>query len=290
MSVKHRYQKRASLTVEAALVLPIFIFTCYSFLFFFYVIEIQENLHYASTKVCETISSYGYLLHNLDQMEEDKIGEYMDSELESLLYDAADEIIIKELVKRQVVLSRSLESYIVGGYDGISFQNSKMLDEEKFVTIVMSYKLKCPVFKEILPYLPVKQCVKIKSFCGHQADKKREPSISEYVYITENGSVYHTHSDCTYIKIILEMIPYGSLGTQRNSGGAKYYACESCVGDRKKSEDLMNKNVYITRSGTRFHLTTNCSKIKRSTIKVKLSEVDGKKLCSKCELRNGNGK
>ena len=61
----------ASLTVEAALVLPIFIFACYAFLFFFYIIGIQENLHNASTKVCETVASYGYLVRYIENRGEE---------------------------------------------------------------------------------------------------------------------------------------------------------------------------------------------------------------------------
>ena len=313
----------ASLTVEAAIVLPIFIFACYAFLFFLYVISIQENLHNASTKVCETVASYGYLIRYIEnrgsELEEEKMQESNaederveeaqtsnitsgekeeklvssigDSELARLIYCLTDALLIKSYVKKQMTIQNNLDLFIKGGYSGISFLGSNLYDEEEFVTIQMTYKLKSPVFSDILPGFPVVQCVRMHSFNGHEVPKKistsEEDKNEEVVYITENGSVYHTHSDCTYIKITLESVAYDTVSSLKNDSGGRYYPCEGCVKSTNEEFGELHNTVYITKFGTRFHISTSCSKIKRSIKQIKLSEIGNKKKCSKCNNRDG---
>lgn len=312
----------ASLTVEAAIVLPIFIFACYAFLFFFYVLNIQENLHNASTKACETVASYGYLVRyienrgeelkdskdnesqNTDQENKDNdsnnekngdeekiVSSIEDSDLATLLYCLTDATLIKSYVKKHMTITNSLELFIKGGYSGISFLGSNLYDDDEFVTIQMSYKIKPPVFSDILPSFSVVQCVRMHSFSGHEVSKKNdetnEEQNEEIVYITESGAVYHTHSDCTYIKITLEQVVFKDVSSLKNDSGAKYYACEGCAKSKVNELEQTNGNVFITKFGTRYHVSTSCSKIKRSVKQIKLSDVGNRNKCSKCASRDG---
>ena len=310
----------ASLTVEAAIVLPIFIFTCYAFLFFFYLIGIQENLHNASTKACETVASYGYLVRyienrgeelkekenqNSDQDNEDKessnknadedeeklVSGIEDSELATLLYCLTDATLIKSYVKKHMTINNNLSLFIKGGYSGISFLGSNLYDEDEFVTIKMSYKVKTPVFSEILPSFSVVQSVRMHSFNGYAVSKKSGESKvdpdEEMVYVTESGTVYHTYSDCTHIKINLEQVSINDISNKKNDSGGKYYGCEGCVKSKAEELEQTQATVYITKYGTRYHISTSCSKIKRSVKQIKLSEVGNKNKCSKCASRAG---
>lgn len=307
----------ASLTVEAALVLPIFIFVCYAFLFFFYVLNIQENLHNASTRACETVASYGYLIRYIedrgDEIEDKKdensavpqdeklstispeeeeeklVASIEDSDIARLIYCLADAALIKSYVKKHMSLQDNLDLFIQGGYSGISFLGSNLYDEDEFVTIQMTYKVKPPVFSDILPGFLVVQSVRMHSFNGHKVSKKnaepKDEQDEEMVYITESGTVYHTHSDCTYIKITLEQVNYENVSSLKNESGGRYYPCEGCVNSKNNTPE--HKTVYITKFGTRYHISTSCSKIKRSIKSIKLSEVGSRKKCSKCSNKDG---
>ena len=306
----------ASLTVEAALVLPILIFACYAFLFFFYVLSIQENLHNASTRACETVASYGYLIRYIEDRgeeiedkknedstaqqedneantisteEEKLVSNIEDSDIARLIYCLADAALIKSYVKKHMSLQNNLDLFIQGGYSGISFLGSNLYDENGFVTIQMTYKVKPPVFSDLLPGFWVVQSVRMHSFNGYKVSKKnaepKEEQDEEMVYITESGAVYHTHSDCTYIKIILEQVDYENVSSLKNESGGRYYPCEGCVNSKNNALDY--KTVYITKFGTRYHISTSCSKIKRSIKSIKLSEVGSRKKCSKCSNKDG---
>ena len=306
---------KASLTVEAAIVLPIFIFACYAFLFFFYVINIQENLHNASTKACETVASYGYLIRYIEnrgtelenekdkesnadyfkageEKEEKLVSSIGDSDLARLIYCLTDALLIKSYVKKHMTIQNNLDLFIKGGFGGISFLGSNLYDEDDFVTIQMTYTVKPPVFSDILPGFPVVQCVRMHSFNGHEVAKKNsvpdEEQNEEVVFITESGSVYHTHSDCTYIKIVLDQVAYDTISSLKNESGSRYYPCEGCVKSKNGQMEDLHSTVYITKHGTRYHISTSCSKIKRNIKQIKLSEVGSRKKCSKCSKRDGD--
>ncbi len=99
-----------------------------------------------------------------------------------------------------------------------------------------------------------------------------------YVYVTENMSVYHTDSGCTYINLSIQCVSSGDVSGLRNSDGEKYKPCEKCM-----SEGQDPAHVYITETGNRYHSSTSCSGLKRTVKMVDISEVGGLKECSRCE-------
>lgn len=310
-----KYYKNAVLTVEAALVLPIFVMVCYAFLFFYEVINVQQSLNNAATKACDTIASFGYIERYISKIKDEKSESSEDNDNKSettnasslfnsidlqelgitefnidaidfkeLLFNTANSLLIKTYVKTYLKSSDKFQ-YVVGGYEGISFYGSDIYDEDEFVTIYMTYNIQCPVFSSILPEFAVKQCIKMHSFNGHAVEKKNsdEEEDGEYVYVTENGTVYHTHSNCTYIDIKLTSVSADAVDNLRNSNGAKYHACEICVNGNTTGLST----VYITNSGTRYHISAGCSSITRTVIKILKSEVGDRSLCSKCASLGG---
>lgn len=67
------------------------------------------------------------------------------------------------------------------------------------------------------------------------------------------------------------------LNSLRNESGGKYHACEKCVHGSSKGS-----NVYITDQGDRYHNSLTCSGLKRTVYTARISEVPGKRACSKC--------
>ena len=105
-----------------------------------------------------------------------------------------------------------------------------------------------------------------------------QSSLSEeLVYVAETGSVYHTDSSCTYLDLSVHAVAGASAGRCRNNSGAKYHACEKCVGSGGTAG-----TVYITDDGTRYHNDPDCSSLKRTIRLVRQSEADGLPLCSRC--------
>lgn len=101
----------------------------------------------------------------------------------------------------------------------------------------------------------------------------------EYVYVAENGSVYHRSRDCVYLQPEIHSIEYGKVSSQRNNSGGIYRVCKSCSEEVVFTEDMA---VYITPYGDRFHVNTACSGLKRTVKKIELSKVGNLPPCSKC--------
>ena len=94
------------------------------------------------------------------------------------------------------------------------------------------------------------------------------------VYITETGTVYHLSRSCTHLDLKIIPIDSSAVGDARNAGGAKYKACERCGGG--------SGLVYITVEGDRYHSSLGCSGLKRTIYEVPISQVGGRRACSRC--------
>lgn len=107
--------------------------------------------------------------------------------------------------------------------------------------------------------------------------KEGEIDAEDYVYVTQNGTVYHKRRGCTYLQLSVRQIAGQAIGDYRSTDGSKYRPCEICS---KKGTSL--SVVYITEDGSRYHQTRNCSGLTRWIMKVPLSQTEGRRACSRC--------
>lgn len=283
---RKRLQISASITIEAALVVPIFILAVYTFLHFFCILQVQEDLHYAASQTCETVSSYGGMLEDLLE-EEDEIDKQ--NLLENMKEGVIDAAILQTMVYARLEHSKLADSCIRFGLLGVGFLGSSLSDSEDCITVVMSYYIKIPIAGFEWMSFPVTQRVSMRNFSGHYVasrltkqegeEEEGEEAEDPIVYITKNGSVYHRSSTCTYIRRNIASVLYSEIETKRNESGAKYYPCESCCKNAMQNPTAI---VYITAYGTRYHSSSSCNQIERTVIEKRLSEVQGMRPCSKC--------
>ena len=98
------------------------------------------------------------------------------------------------------------------------------------------------------------------------------------VWVTENGSVYHTDSSCSHINLSIQgFLTRVRLRGKRNQDGEKYKECEQCVGNGAAGAE-----VYYTKYGNRYHNSLSCKGLKRKVKLVALEQTDGLPQCSKC--------
>lgn len=122
-------------------------------------------------------------------------------------------------------------------------------------------------------------CAKVHLFCGkteEEADEE-EGEAKQMVWVTENGSVYHTDSSCSHINLSIQVSSPGALAWKRNQDGEKYKECEQCVGNGAAGAE-----VYYTKYGNRYHNSLSCKGLKRKVKLVALEQTDGLPQCSKC--------
>ena len=122
---------------------------------------------------------------------------------------------------------------------------------------------------------------RVRSWSGRDRDDENEEiEGSQYIYVTENKGVYHTHADCSHLELSVHSISAKELSKARNENGGRYKACERCV-----HSDGAKDTVYITNEGDRYHNDSSCSGIKRTVTMVNIKEAEGLKECSRCAAR-----
>ena len=283
--MRKKYQIKGSMTVEATLVFPLFFFVIVGFIYFFQVFKTQTAIQGNITEIAKEASRYGYLYESLtstdkDNKEEDNATEGTKKEVKNILAKLAEGTFYKWRFQKLVSDNETLEG-VDGGIDGISFLGSSFMEEDGIIEVKASYRVKIPVpfFSHFT--FPVVQQVKTRGFIGASLIENTEGDQSssgdeEYVFITKNGVVYHSHADCTYLKVKISSVKREQLEYLRNKSGGIYYPCEACAVGSNQA------HYYITEFGNRYHTAKICTKIDRNVITIKKSEVGSRRPCSKC--------
>ena len=252
-----RFACKASVTVEAAFVIPLL--TCFFalLLFFFHVLEIQLQVQTGLDTVGRKLAVYAGVWQ----------GEEGNAE------ELAEIATAKLFLQKELSGNPELEEWIEGGITGISLIHSEVSREE--LELVATYQVQFPV--KLLDSFTVSavQKTKVRKWTGWNVGEEDETDC--WVYITENGSVYHTTKSCSYLDLSIRTVPYLELEYRRSLSGSIYYPCPICT---QKGKD--KGMVYITDYGNRYHTDLNCSGLKRTIYMVRKSEVEDKRACSKC--------
>ena len=126
-------------------------------------------------------------------------------------------------------------------------------------------------------YIPCRAYV--RTWNGRDADSltSGQADSSEYVYLTENASVYHTSPDCTHIDLSIHAANAAFLPYMTNDYGESYCPCERCM-----SGGSAGSVVYVTNCGSKYHSSAECSGLTRSIELVSVDETGGLCECSRC--------
>lgn len=283
----------ASLTVEAALLLPGLFSVFLFFLSLLQVVRAEQTIYYTAAEVAEETATCGYLLKY--SVEEVEALWKCDNELFKpaqfvfdILQGAGDATWFFHTMEKRLKDAECIDAVVEGGISGINFWGSEVYAEDEMTVIRMDFKISFPVFQRFLPKLSFQRNIVVRSFSGlgefereteeEEGEGEEEENTKEkYVYVTENGTVYHKNKSCTYIRLSVERMAGGEIGEKRNQYGGKYYPCEACMRD-----GVVPETVWVTKTGTHCHTKKDCSKIKRTVKKIPVSEAEDYRPCSRC--------
>lgn len=241
----------ASMTVEAALTVPVFFFAVLCLIYLLEIHAIQVTVHAAAinaAKICTEDTAVIPVLNSI--------------KLES------------EMVKA-IGAERLNSSIIEDGSSGLSCAMSYLSPVSGELKVKVRYSVRLPVPSFTNLRVKFTEELKLSGWTGY-AKSSAESQDGEIVYITENGIVYHSDYQCTYLQLSIRFVPYNELWGIRNEVGGIYYRCSKCVyGDAMAG-------VYITNSGGKYHNSLSCSGLKRTIYAVKKSEIIGRGGCSRC--------
>lgn len=245
------FTSKGSITLEAALVLPLFFFAVLCLVYLLEMMAIQTSIRNALYSTGKDVAMQAYM----------------------------SPVISTEAIEKRIVRTigeeRLAKSMVVGGASGIDCRGSSSDWNTAVINLEVAYKLEVPVLMFRIPIISKEETLRIKGWTGYVEGGGGQVK-DEIVYVTEHGIVYHKDMYCTYLELAIRAISPESLGELRNQSGGKYYPCESC------GKNTPAVRYYITDYGDRYHTTLECSKVKRNMYAVPLDEVYGLGGCSKC--------
>ena len=280
----------ASITVEASLVLPLFIFFFVNIMTMFNIVKVQSDLEAALHRTGSEISQMAFDVRSAGKVisgGSDSRGQQdaKDTGSEDGSAQKAGETIAGILSvpyaagKVREYLGSGIEkSVVTNGSAGISFLESKVMLGNDIVDIVADYKVH-PLIPIIgFSEFPIQGRYYGHAWTGYDVSGGSGTSYppEEYVYITEHGEVYHRDINCKHLRLSVKSVPFDEIGNFRNKDSAKFYPCTYC------GKGLGGGNVFITDYGNRYHSTTDCIALKRKIYTVPLSEVGGRGPCKNC--------
>lgn len=256
-----------SLTIEAALVIPIFLFAIIAVLSFTDILRLQMKTDSAMAQCAKELAVYGYAQ-------------------ESLLGEAIDDIpfgvetLFSESYVRNRVISELGKDYLsgspAGGSGAIHFVGSRIMEDDRIELRSVYYVTPFFALSPKSGFL-TGTCAVARAFTGYDnLSAVSDTDKEEFVFITPEGTAYHKSRSCHYLDLSIEKVFMEDISGIRNKDGSIYYACPLCKGAGNGT------TVFVTDYGNRYHRDVLCSGLKRTVEMVPISETGGRHPCSKC--------
>ena len=241
----HALQK-GSFTLEASLVLPLFLFAAATVLSLFLMMQVQYTVENALERAVADQALLG-------------------SESEKTVENLAKAAFYQELVRQNCMLT-----LIQGKAAGFSWKGTKI--DSVYIDVLVTYQLKIPLHFWGKRTMKVSDSCRMHRWTGNQRGEGGSEK-EEWVFITPNQSVYHKNRVCSHLKLSVKTLNASKLKLPGNN----YSACGHCTRGQKRGAV-----VYVTEEGKRFHYRIDCSGLKRTIYMVKKREAGGKRPCSRC--------
>lgn len=249
----------ASLTLEAALSLPLFLYAGVILMMPFRILDVQRQVQAVAEQVSESIGETACI---------SRFGE------EETFWNSQAAFAYAQAAVRAKLKPLPVE--------GVSLGRSSLLEDGESIDLVVDYEIRLPfsVFRLEHVSQTVRSCrrawVGIEGLTGEMGGEGDERD--EVVYIGQKSTRYHIRSTCHYLYNDLRSVPASEIAYRRNQGGSTYSPCARCGSEA-------GSTVYIMPSGRHYHSSPSCSAINAYVKAVLKSEVEYLGACSYCSRK-----
>jgi len=268
----------ASLTLEAALVLPLFLFAMSLLILPLKMMDTSRKMQSVAEAVCKDAATYAYTADRLKNggksVRESSDGEEntLAGEIAGMLTGNALGLYAANLAKK-----KAEDEHI----QNLLAVRSNCMGDGETITISLDYTYALPFSVFGLPGVPQSVTASRRAWIGREKEdedqeEETEEEDDEIVYVGKGSTRYHLSRTCHYLFNDLKTLPFSSVSSERNAGGGKYHACPRCA------KGVTGGNIYILPSGTAYHADPNCSAITAYVKAVRKSTVEYLGPCHYC--------
>lgn len=270
----------ASMTVEAAVVLPLLLFFFLNLMSAVEMLRLHGNVALSLWENGRVMAVGGYVYDRISgdraAGEETLIAGTGDMLLELGITALSDYGLWTAMVRDMG------EDYLEGsplayGKNGLNFLESRYMEED-CIDVKVTYRV-APYF-DVPGFTSFRMVNRyyVRAWTGYQVYYAEEESTGDiaYVYVTEYGEVYHARVDCSHLKRNVRSVTLSASQSMTNSNGEKYVRCMLCRGE---SGDV----VYLTPSGNRYHDSPECPALVRNIRLIEREAAEARyRPCSRC--------
>lgn len=241
-----------TMTVEASLVLPLLLCALVGLLLWGKIFILQQEVETALLETARQLGKKEYLYTTRGQ------------EGSSLYLGRT--LFLKQKQQEDFTKELTVSSY--------SFLGSRYRKNTGEVDLRVDYKVTVPMLLLGTWKVPLQARVCQKAWNGYYPTAAERNAVDGYVYITEDGEVYHRDSQCYHLHITIKEIRQVDAYYK---GETPYDACSFCVEKGEKK-----KKLYITEDGDCYHEDSSCSGLTRRVHVVTLEEGSTRRPCKDC--------
>lgn len=262
----------ASLTLEAALALSLFIFAAVCMILPMKVLNTERKVQAALESVGEDFSRYAYIKKAAEEskyLSAAGTGDVAKGVCDYLVSGVAQGYALAQIGKH--VDTSALRQ--------MTMERTRILEDEEMIDLVLDYEIRFPFPVLGLPALSRTARCSRRAWTGlpgkdYDGEGKRGDE-DEIVYVGQNSTRYHRSRSCHYLANKLERVALADLEGKRNQSGSRYASCAVCGSQA-------GAYVYIMPSGRSYHGSAACRAILAYVRAVRLSEVKHLGACSYC--------
>ncbi len=268
-----------SATVEASLILPVFLFAICSLILIGQMMIADGSIAYSTAqtaRVCAVQESVKQASNLKKSSGRGSPAAQTSSALDSAKnrWNIKGTLTAKALFQTYLKSGNLTGSCIVGGRAGIVLTESV---SENMVIVKAKYVMHSPFPGYQLFLIRRTVTSRRRIFNGYSsggtAEGESGSGEGDQVYVARTGTVYHTNPECYHIMIhINDPRQIQSIMTSK-----KYKPCSKCI-----KKGTIPSSLYTTADGDHYHASKSCSGLKRSIHTATREEVAGMRECSEC--------
>ena len=287
---------KGSMSLEAAIAVPVFIFAAATIISLFDAMHCARRMQAVAEKAAKDLSQYAYTARYMaghpgfsgsaGEGADGSVGEGLENLREEdggggappEALDAGADVLTEAGIHAYVMaaaLSQRPHDRIINilswgsGYD----------EEKALIQVRIRYDYRFPFSFFGLLKLPQRVLGQRRAWIGKsnegEGDGGGDGEEERMVFVGRTSTRYHLRASCHYLDNQMRVVNLEHLDFERNDAGGCYFPCSRCA-------DGGGGPVYLFPSGSAYHQSPSCSAIHAYVRMAPLSEVSHLGVCSYC--------